>query len=197
MPEQRLRFRVSIFKLIKNLQPNNVLNFYLENKMPQLCRRFWFCVPCRRLSASTLAIFWGSPIRRTTSVLSIARTVTLEAARTEACRIASFMISQNISDLALFPELAHAERLERNNWFLWSHSWVGQGQFTKEITLFKCCHLFFLLIRIFFQYLTKNIFIANTLTIEKCKEKIPDMLLGEWYKMYNRLNTAGQYNLLC
>ena len=35
MPEWRLRFRVSILKLIKYCQPNNVLNYYLEKRSPQ------------------------------------------------------------------------------------------------------------------------------------------------------------------
>ena len=114
MPEWRLRFRVSILKLIKNCQPNNVLNYHLEypknHPLRHFCSNIWFYIPCRLLSASTLAIFWGSPIRRTTSVLSIARTITFEDATTDAWRIASFMISENLP--------LHKSCRERQAWFL-------------------------------------------------------------------------------
>ena len=62
MPEWRLRFRVSILKLIKNCQPNNVLNYHLEKSYPQA---FLFQYLILHSLSSLIRVYFGNFLRVT------------------------------------------------------------------------------------------------------------------------------------
>ena len=150
MPEWRLRFRVSILKLIKNCQPNNVLNYHLEKSSPQA---FLFQYVILHSLSSLIRVHFGNFLRITNKTDHIS-SINSQNNHFWGCHNGRLTnsIFYDFRKSSTSKILPRAPRLD-----FWNDSWIGQGQFAKEITFFERSNLFFLFVCILFQYLQPNI----------------------------------------